>query len=50
MGGQPGNDVSYFSRRHRSIRRAMPPIGVAKIRSPGNDRRAQILIGDKRQK
>src|SRR6266853_3254098 len=47
---QPGNNIGNFCWRHRSVRRTIAPIGMAKVRASGNDGRAQILIGHECEK
>src|SRR6266536_1601860 len=47
---QPRNNICNFLWRHRSVRRTIAPIGMAKIRAPGNHGCAQRLIADEREK
>src|SRR6266496_563168 len=47
---QPRNNICNFLWCHRSVRRTIAPIGMAKIRAPSDDSCAQILIADEREK
>src|SRR6266542_6588996 len=50
LGDQPGNNIGNFCWRHRSVRRTIATIGMAKVRASCNDGRAQVLIADESEK
>src|SRR5262245_32184130 len=47
MGGQPGYDIGHLLRGHWLVGDAIAPIGMAEVGTPGNNGRAQALVGDK---